>query len=89
MFSEELDTIKQYLDFYLAKKFIQVSLASYSSPVLFVKKLRGGIRFYIDYRKLNTIIKKDYYSILLIKKTLVQLEGAKYFTKIDIRQAFY
>ncbi len=25
----------------------------------------------------------------LIEKTLAQFEGAKYFTKIDIRQAFY
>ncbi len=38
---------------------------------------------------MNAITKKDRYPIPLIKETLAQLEGAKYFTKIDIRQAFY
>ena len=89
MSPEELDAIKRYLDSHLAKGFIQASLASYSSPVLFVKKPGGGIRFCVDYRRLNAITKKDRYPIPLIEETLAQLEGAKYFTKIDIRQAFY
>ena len=57
--------------------------------MLFVKKPEGRIRFCIDYKKLNTITKKDYYPIPLIQETLAQLKGAKYFTKIDIHQAFY
>ena len=89
MSPEELDAVKKYLDSHLAKKFIQASSASYSSPVLFAKKLGGGIRFCVNYRRLNAITKKDRYLILLIDKTLAQLEGAKYFTKIDICQAFY
>ena len=89
MSSEELDAVKRYLDSHLAKGFIQASLASYSSPVLFVKKPGGGIRFCVDYRRLNAITKKDCYPISLIEKILTQLEGAKYFTKIDICQAFY
>ena len=89
MFPKELDTVKRYLDSHLAKGFIQASSASYFSPVLFVKKPAGGIRFCVDYRRLNAITKKDRYPIPLIEETLAQLEGAKYFTKIDIRQAFY
>ena len=89
MSPEELDAIKRYLDSHLAKGFIQASSASYSSPVLFVKKPGGGIQFCVDYRRLNAITKKDRYPIPLIEETLAQLEGAKYFTKIDIRQAFY
>ncbi len=89
MSPEELDAVKRYLNSHLAKRFIQVSSASYSSPVLFVKKPGGGIRFCVDYRRLNAITKKDRYPIPLIEKTLAQLEGAKYFTKITIRQTFY
>ena len=58
-------------------------------PILFVKKPGGGIRFCVDYKRLNAITKKDRYPIPLIEETLAQLEDAKYFTKIDIRQAFY
>ena len=89
MSSQKLDVVKRYLDSHLAKGFIQASSAPYSSPVLFVKKPGGGIRFCVDYRRLNAITKKDRYPIPLIEETLAQLEGAKYFTKIDIRQAFY
>ena len=89
MSPEELGTVKKYLDSHLAKRFIQASSASYSSPVLFVKKPGGGIRFCVDYKRLNAITKKNNYPIPLIEEILAQLYGAKYFTKIDIRQAFY
>ena len=89
MSPKKLDAVKRYLNSHLAKGFIQASSASYSSPVLFVKKPGGGIQFCVDYRRLNAITKKDRYPIPLIEETLTQLEGAKYFTKIDIRQAFY
>ena len=68
---------------------MQESSAAYSSSVFFVKKLGEGIPFCVYYQRLNTITKNDQYSIPLIEKTLAQLEGAKYFIKIHIRQAFY
>ena len=89
MSPEELNAVKSYLDSHLAKEFIQASSASYSLPVLFGKKPGGGIRFCINYRRLNAITKKDRYPISLIEERVAQLEGAKYFTKIDICQAFY
>ena len=89
MSPEELDAIKRYLDSHLAKGFIQASSASYSSPVLFVKKPGGEIRFCVDYKRLNAITKKDRYPIPLIEEILAQLKSAKYFTKIDICQVFY
>ena len=89
MSSKKLNAFKQYLDSYLAKKFILASSASYFLLVLFVKKLERGIWFCIDYRRLNAIIKKDCYLIPLIEERLAQLEDIKYFTKIDILQNFY
>ena len=86
---KKLDVMKRYLDFHLAKRFIQVSLISNSLFVLFVKKPGGGIWFYVDYKRLNTITKKDCYLIPLIEKILAQFKNAKYFTKIDIYQAYY
>ncbi len=89
MSPEELDVVKRYLDFHLAKGFMQASSASYSLPLLFVKKSEERIRFFVDYRRLNAITKKNRYLIPLIEETLAQLKGAKYSTKIDICQAFY
>ena len=55
---------------------------------MFVKKLRRGIRLYIDYRKLNVITKKDRYLIPLIKETIARIIGYKIITKLNIRKAF-
>ena len=72
MSPKELDATKRYLDSYLTKRFIQASSTSYSSLVLFIKKPEGEIRFCVDYKRLNTITKNDYYLIPLIKETLAQ-----------------
>jgi hypothetical protein len=55
---------------------------------MFVKKPGGGIRLYVDYRRLNVITKKDRYPIPLIKETMANVAGYKIMTKLDIQKAF-
>jgi hypothetical protein len=55
---------------------------------MFVKKLREGIRLYINYCLLNVITKKDCYLILLIKKTMANIANYRIITKLDIQKAF-
>jgi hypothetical protein len=74
--TEELVAAKKYLQENLRKGFITISNASIASPVLIAPKPSGGLRFYIDYRKLNSIIKKDRYPLLLINETLTKLSKA-------------
>jgi hypothetical protein len=87
--NKELREVKKYLDNNLAKGFITASVAEIASPVLFVRKPNRGLRFYIDYRKLNGLTKKDRYPLPLIDETLARLGHARFFTKLDIRQAFH
>jgi hypothetical protein len=53
MTTEELEIVKKYLTDNLAKGFIEPSQAPFATPVLFAKKPGGGLRFCIDFRKLN------------------------------------
>jgi len=62
--------VNKYLEENLTKDYIAPSSAPYLSPILFVKKADGGLRFYVNYRKLNKITKKDRYPLPLITKTL-------------------
>ena len=55
---------------------------------MFIKKLRSSIRLYINYYKLNIIIKKNKYFILLIKEIIVRIISYKIIIKLDIRKAF-
>ena len=85
---EESVAMRQFLDENLQKGFIVASQSPFASPVLFVKKANGSLRFCVDYRKLNAITKKDRYPLPLIDETIAQLKGKKIFSKLDIRHAF-
>ena len=84
----ELLALKSWLEENLRKGFIRPSSSAAASPVLFVKKPDGGLRFCVDYRGLNNISVKDRYPLPLTKESLNNLKGMKYFTKIDIISAF-
>ena len=71
------------------KGFIVPSKAPFASPVLFVSKPNSRLRFYVDYRKLNSLTKKDQYPLPLIDETLACISSTKIFTKLDIRQTFH
>jgi hypothetical protein len=88
MSQDELQAVREYLQDNTSKGFIESSSAPFASPVLFVKKADGGLRFCVDYRKLNQLTKKDRYPLPLIEETMAQIGRAKIFTKLDIRHAF-
>ncbi|OQD79076.1 hypothetical protein PENANT_c063G05271, partial [Penicillium antarcticum] len=87
--AEELEAAKQYIVDNLHKGFLVPSTAPFASPILIARKPRGGLRFYVDYRKLNALTKKDRYPLPLIDELLQRVNKAKFFTKLDIRQGFY
>ena len=68
MSETELRTLKEYIDVNLAKGFIRELSLKVRALVLFILKKNGKLWLYINYRKLNTITKKDQYVLLLIDK---------------------
>lgn len=89
MLRDELLVLRKTLNELLNKGFIRASSADAGAPVLFVKKLNSGLRFYINYRALNAITKKYKYPLPLFQETLRSLAGYKWFSKVDVRAAFY
>src|SRR6266536_6030536 len=57
--SKELEVVKKYLVENLDKSFIESSQAIFTALVLFTKKPDRSLRFYIDFKKLNLLTKKD------------------------------
>ncbi|GFU62993.1 hypothetical protein TNCV_29061 [Trichonephila clavipes] len=64
---------------------VQPSESTWSSPVVLVRKKDVSWRFCVDYRKLNSVTKKDVYPLPRIDDTLDCLKGAKYFSSMDLR----
>jgi len=85
---DKLLVLREHLKENLGKDFIRSSTSPAASPVLFVRKPGGGLRFCVDYRALNAITVKNRYPIPLIRETLDRLCRARYYTKLDIISAF-
>jgi hypothetical protein len=84
----KLQKIKEYLTKNLKKGFITLNKALYASPILFAEKKDKSLRFCINYRRLNALIKRDRYPISLIEKILAKVQGSKYLTRLNIITAF-
>ncbi len=84
MSSYKLQKIKKYLEENLKKKFITLSKALFTSSILFVKKKDDSLRFCVNYWKLNALIKRNHYSILLINEVLTCIQDSKYLTWLNI-----
>ena len=88
MFKNELLILQKYFKKKFNKKFIRFNFFEYSSFVLFVKKFEKNLRFCVNYRKLNVIIKKNRYFIFFVQKILDRIFDFKYFIKINIMTTF-
>ncbi|KAJ7961990.1 Transposon Ty3-I Gag-Pol polyprotein [Quillaja saponaria] len=89
MAPSELWELKVQLQDLLDKGFIRPSASPWGAPVLLVKKKDGSFRLCIDYRQLNKVTVKNKYPLPRIDDLLNQLQGAQYFSKIDLRSGYH
>ncbi|KAF5802176.1 putative nucleotidyltransferase, Ribonuclease H [Helianthus annuus] len=85
----EMKELRTQLDDLLAKGFIRPSSSPWGAPILFVKKKDGSMRLCIDYRELNKVTIKNRYPLPRIDDLFDQLQGASYFSKIDLRSGYH
>jgi hypothetical protein len=84
----ELEALKKWLDENLSNGFIRTSSSPAGAPILFIKNSDRSLRLCVDYRGLNEGTIKNRYPLPLLHETLLRLQKAKYFTKLDIRGAY-
>jgi hypothetical protein len=58
------------------------------APFFFVKKKDGSLQPVQDYQALNAATVKNWYPLPLIDDLVNKLQGAQYFTKLDIRWGY-
>lgn len=85
----ELGELKTQLQELLDKGFVRPSVSPWGAPVLFVNKKDGSMRMCIDYQRLNQVTIKNKYPLPMIDKLFDQLQGASYFSKIDLRSGYH
>ena len=77
--------MKEVLD----KGYIRPSSSPWGSPVLLVEKKDGSLRMVVDYRGLNEVTIKNKYPLPMINDLFDRLQGAKVFSKIDLRSGYH
>ena len=85
----ELAVLKDQLDTLLSSNRIKHSSSPYGAPILFAKKKEGSLRMCIDYRALNTNTVLDRYPLPRIDDLLQRLQGARVFSKLDLRDGYH
>ena len=83
------EEVRKHLQEMLALDAIRVSQSPYTSPVVLIWKPNGKIRFCIDFRKLNSRTKRDAYSLPRIEEMYDCLHGARWFSSLDIKSAYW
>ena len=84
----KFEQIKKHLNEHLKKEFIVLNYVLFVSLVLFTKKSNKELRFCVDYKQLNVIIKRNRYFISLIDKVLIRIQDCKYLTQLNIIVTF-
>ena len=87
--TKDLEEIKKQIKELLDKGYIRPSSSPWGSPVLLVEKKDGSLRMVVDYRGLNEVTIKNKYPLSMINDLFDQLQGAKVFSKIDLRSGYH
>ena len=86
---EEQQIVKEYLDEMMKKEWIRPSKSPIAAFLFLISKPgTNKKRPVIDYRKLNEEIVTDSTPLSLIGDMMDQMKGQKYFTKVDLKDAF-
>ena len=73
----------------LEKQIVEPSTSPWSSPVVLVRKKDGMAHFCIDYRRVNSLTRKDAYPLPRIDDTLDTLAGSRWFSTIDLLSGYW
>ena len=89
LFSYELKVLCEYLNDALIKGWIQYSMSSAESSILFIFKRNESFQLCVDYQSLNKKTIKNHHFLSLIDETLDCLMRFYYFTKLNLKHAYY
>ncbi|CAB4027585.1 Hypothetical predicted protein [Paramuricea clavata] len=82
------ETVKEHIQKLLDSSVIRESHSPYASPIVLVRKKNGSLRLCVDYRKLNLRTQKDSFPLPRIDESLDALNGAQWFTTLDLTSSF-
>ena len=83
------EVVKELLDQMKRNDDIQPSSSAWASPIVLAKKRDGGVRFCVDFRRMNEITRKDAYPLPRIDDTLETLSQPQLFSTLDLASGYW
>ena len=83
------EPVRKMLDDMLQQGVIEPASGPWSSPIVLVPKKDGTPRFCVDYRRVNSLTRKDAHPLPRIDDTLDALSGAKWFSTLDLASGYW
>ena len=68
---------------------VEPSQSEWASPVVLVRKKDGGVRWCINYRRLNDVTEKDAYPLPKIDECLDTLSGSSLISTLDLQAGYW
>ena len=84
-----LEEVRTHVNDMLQAGAIRPCSSPWCNAVVLVQKKDGGLRFCIDFRKLNARTKKDSYPLPHIQEMLESLEGSCIFSSFNFKSGFW
>ena len=84
-----LDEVREHLQEMLDSGAIRPSQSIWCNAVVLVQKKDGGLRFCIDFRRLNARTKKDSYPLPWMQETMESMVRARFFSMMDLKSRFW
>lgn len=85
----EQKEVEEQVSEWLRAGIVRPSFSEYASPLVLVKKKDGSTRVCVDYRLINNKMVKDEFPLPVIEDHIDKLSGAKVFSKLDLKDAFF
>ncbi|GJU44504.1 putative reverse transcriptase domain-containing protein [Tanacetum coccineum] len=85
----EMQELSKQLQELQDKEFYRPSYSPWGASILFAKKKDGSFRMCLDYRELNKLTIKNRYPLPRIDDLFNQLQGARYFSNIDLQSGYH
>ena len=85
----QVEEVREHLKLMLEAGAIRPSNSPWCNAVVLVRKKDGSLRFCIDFRKLNSLTRKDSHPLPRIGETLDSLVGSAIYSTFDLTSGFW
>ena len=83
------EAVKKELDAMLEAGVVRPSTSLWASPIVIVEKKDGGLRFCVDYRRLNQLSKFDAYPMPRIEEVFESVGSSTVITTLDLASGYW